>query len=187
MSATRNVYIIIFVMLALPIVFYMLRRRFRSKEHKKRTMALVYMAVMLAADVALCLALYNYTIDRQPLLIAERSAKVIYQAGLAGTDLGQALEEEGIADAVSIQGDASGDWAAFRGARVDMPDKSIEIDGVKMMPVVLEATDGERMVLAMEVADRQPQSKVRDVHIFWPEQVGDLIKSVTFFQVGTVD
>ena len=187
MSATRNVYIIIFVMLALPIVFYMLRRRFRSKEHKKRTMALVYMAVMLAADVALCLALYNYTIDRQPLLIAERSAKVIYQAGLAGMDIGQALEEEGIADAVSIQGDASGNWGTFRGARVDMPDKSIEIDGTRMLPVVLEAADGQRMVLAMEVADRQPQSKVRDVHIFWPEQVGDLIKSVTFFQVGTVD
>ena len=187
MSATRNVYMIIFVMLALPIVFYMLRRRFRSKERKKRTMALVYMAIMLVADAALCLVLYNYTIDRQPLLVAERSARVVYQAGLAGADIGQALEEEGIADAISIQGDVSGNWEVFRGARVDMPDKSIEIDGTKMMPVVLEATDGQRMVLAMEVADQKPKSKVQDIHIFWPEQVGDLIKNVTFFQVGTVD
>ncbi len=39
MSDARNVYIIIFVMLLLPIVFYMLRRRFRTKDTKKRRAA----------------------------------------------------------------------------------------------------------------------------------------------------
>ena len=175
-------------MIALPIVFYMLRRHFRYKDAKKRTFALVYMVLMLAVDVALCLGLYQYTINRQPLLVAERSAKAIYEAGLSQADIQQALQQEGVVDGtVVVHGDPSmGQWTMFHGAKVDMPDKSIEIDGTRMMPVVLEAPSGERMVLAMQIMDQVPQSKLQQVYIFWPDQVGDMIDSVTFFQVDTL-
>ena len=63
MSDARNVYIIIFVMLLLPIVFYMLRRRFRTKDTKKKARCLVYMAVMIVAAGGLCYGLYAYTIN----------------------------------------------------------------------------------------------------------------------------
>ena len=96
MSDARNVYIIIFVMLLLPIVFYMLRRRFRTKDTKKRARCLVYMAVMIVAAGGLCYGLYAYTIKTQPLLVAEQAAKALYQADVEGQDPKALLVEKNL-------------------------------------------------------------------------------------------
>ena len=74
MSDARNVYIILFVMLLLPIVFYMLRRRYRTHDTKKKMRYLVYMVVMIIAAGGACFGLYSHTIHTEPLLVAEQTA-----------------------------------------------------------------------------------------------------------------
>ena len=79
-------------------------------------------------------AFYHYTVSRQVLLVAERGATTIYQAGSANGNLEQSLANEGIAGSVLIQGNTSGPWSSFKGADILMPEKTLTLESVKYYP-----------------------------------------------------
>ena len=165
MSDARNVYIIIFVMLLLPIVFYMLRRRFRTKDTKKRARCLVYMAVMIVAAGGLC---YGYQADVE----GQDPKALLVEKNL--------MKEDG---AIAEQG--QGDWAQFAGATINMPDKTIELDGEKYYPVALDI-QGSRVLAAMKIQEEEGHTTVESIQVLWPDQIGDKLESVTFFESGTL-
>lgn len=186
MSDARNVYIIIFVMLLLPIVFYMLRRRFRTKDAKKRARCLIYMAGMIVLAGGICFGLYAYTIKTQPLLVAEQAAKALYQADVQGQDAKALLIEKNLMDqngTIAEQG--QGDWAMFAGAVINMPDKTIELEGEKYYPVALDLQDS-RVLAAMKLREEKGHTTVESIQILWPDQIGDKLESITFFESGTL-
>ena len=186
MSDARNVYIIIFVMLLLPIVFYMLRRRFRTKDTKKKARCLVYMSVMIVAAGGLCYGLYAYTIKTQPLLVAEQAAKALYQADVEEQDPKALLVEKNLMkEDGAIAEQEQGDWAQFAGATINMPDKTIELDGEKYYPIALDIP-GSRALAAMKIQEEKGHTTVESIQVLWPDQIGDKLESITFFESGTL-
>lgn len=184
MTDARNVYLIIFVMLLLPIVFYMLRRRFRSKDAKKRLRCLLYMGVMAVVAGAVCFGLYSHTIRTEPLLVAEQAAQALYQADTDGQQAQQALVEKGLlAPDGAITGHELGQWPRFSGASINMPDKNIELDGAKFYPIVMEK-DGVRLLAAMKIQEDERHTQVQEIRLLWPEEIGGALDNVTFFQSG---
>lgn len=184
MTDARNVYLIIFVMLLLPIVFYMLRRRFRTKDAKKRLRCLIYLGVMAIVAGAVCFGLYSHTIKTEPLLVAERAAQALYQADADGQQAQPVLIEQGLlAPDGTITGHEQGQWAQFAGAVLNMPDKNIELEGSKYYPIVMEK-DGVRLLAAMKIQEDERHTQIQDIRLLWPEQIGDTLDNVTFFQSG---
>ena len=186
MSDARNVYIILFVMLLLPIVFYMLRRRYRTHDTKKKMRCLVYMVVMIIAAGGLCFGLYSHTIHTEPLLVAEQTAGALYQAETAGQEAAAALKEKGLLeDSGRVQQMGTGNWADYAGAAIGMPDKSIELDNGKYYPIVLEKQD-TKLCLAMKITKNKTHTKASDIVILWPEEIGEKLDSITFFDSGNL-
>lgn len=184
MSDARNVYIIIFVMLLLPIIFYMLRRRYRTKDTKKKTRCLIYMAIMIVIAGAACFGLYSYTIKTEPLLVAEQAARTLYQADIEGQDAKSVLVDKNLMqESGDIVEQGQGDWNQFAGAVVNMPDKTIDLEGDKYYPVALDA-NGTRVLIAIQVKEEKGNTQAEQIRILWPEEIGDKVDSVTFFESG---
>ena len=186
MSDARNVYIILFMMLLLPIVFYMLRRRYRTHDTKKKMRYLVYMVVMIIAAGGACFGLYSHTIHTEPLLVAEQTAGALYQAETAGQEAAAALKaKELLEESGQVQQLGTGNWADFAGASIEMPDKNIELENGKYYPIVLEKQDA-RLCLAMKITQNKTHTKVSDIVVLWPEEIGEKLDSVTFFESGNL-
>ncbi|MFR6344975.1 MAG: hypothetical protein ACLUO4_09330 [Christensenellales bacterium] len=182
MSDARNVYIILFVMLLLPIVFYMLRRRYRTHDTKKKMRCLVYMVVMIIAPAEhalACIAIRSYGAafggGEWRRCIRRRR-----WAGSSGCERKRAVEESG-----QVQQLGTGNWADFAGASIEMPDKNIELENGKYYPIVLEKQDA-RLCLAMKITQNKTHTKVSDIVVLWPEEIGEKLDSVTFFESGNL-
>jgi hypothetical protein len=187
MTDARNVYLILFFLLALPTVFFSLRRRGRSNKPKTRAALLVLMSGLLVANAAICLSAYRYTIDRQVLIVAERGALCLYRSGKDGTNPALALAALGIAGQETVvEGEFDGPWASFADAGILLPQKMLTLDDKKWHPVVLERADGQQLLLAMEIEEAIPKSKILRVRILWPEQIGTLLDRITFFTVDRI-
>ena len=78
-----------------------------------------------------------------------------------------------------------GDWAQFAGATINMPDKTIELDGEKYYPIALDIP-GSRALAAMKIQEEKGHTTVESIQVLWPDQIGDKLESITFFESGTL-
>jgi len=186
MTDTRNVYLLLFFLLALPTVFYSLKKRSQYTDRKKRMGLLVLMSALLVLWGVLGFSFYRYTIGREVLIVAERGAVTLYLSGEGKTDPVQGLLSEGISDVVTVEGTKEGDWASFKGSDILLPEKMLTIGDSKWYPVVLQKPGGQRLLLALDIQEGVPKSKIARVHIYWPSEIGDMLNRITFFKVDTI-
>ncbi len=186
MADARNVYLLLFFLLALPTVYYSLKKRGESADKKKKAFLLALMGSLVVVWAVLGVVFYRYTINRQVLIIAERGATTLYRAGTASGDLAQSLIAEGISEASGVDGTKTGPWSSFKGADLLIPEKTLTIDNIKYYPVVLEKANGERLLLAFDIQEGVPKSVILHARIYWPEEIGTLLNRITYFKAGTI-
>lgn len=79
MRASRVVYIITFLMVCLPILYFTLRGAGRKSRTKRAALLAAALAGVAAAGL-ISLGLWRYTIDTQPALVAQRYAQSLTAA-----------------------------------------------------------------------------------------------------------
>ncbi len=186
MADARNVYLLLFVLLTIPTVYYSLKKRRQVPDKTKKALLLVLMGSLTIVWAVFGIVFYNYTINRQVLLVAERGATTLYQAGTSNGDLEQSLSKQGIGGAATVDGNKAGPWSSFRGADILIPEKTLTIDNVKYYPVVLQKANGERLLIAFDIQEGAPKSMILHVKIYWPEEIGTLLNRITYFKAGTI-
>lgn len=189
MSAAKNVYIIIFVMLLLPIVFFSIKGYVKPKNpHKpkvQRILSLVYGGVGVVLSVVACLYLYQFTIAHQPLLLSERAAVICLDSQRQGTDPLAALEKQGLA-APGATVDLTGlDAVAFDQVALQMPQKLQVAQGGVGYPVLLD-NDATYCVLGIVVDESQDGPKIASIKVYLDDDAKAYLDGkMTFYTSST--
>ena len=121
-----------------------------------------------------------YFTHRQMLIFVHEAEAYLNRSGKALLVEKNLMKED---DAIAEQG--QGDWAQFAGATINMPDKTIELDGEKYYPIALDIP-GSRALAAMKIQEEKGHTTVESIQVLWPDQIGDKLESITFFESGTL-
>ena len=161
MQSAKYVYIGIYVLAFLPLAYLLGKELFRLRRDRAKASRpkLILYPVSLVLLTALVWWMYSFTLQTQPLLVAEKEARAV----LVGEDT-----------------------TAWEGCQLQMPQQSIEDGPYRVYNVMLENEDEEKLVVQITLNNGNPgnQPVLIDSQVFRGEEADEIVGRAMYFDVG---